>query len=230
MNALRDRIRRNLEAVREGIARASDRSGRDPAGVTVVGASKTVSLETVRLAVEGGLTDLGENYVNELRRKAPALPEVRWHFIGTLQSNTARHVAELVEVVETLSGAHAARRLSRRATASGRTVDGLIEVDMVGGRSGIDPPGLGRFAEEVAGLEGIRLIGLMTLPPLPRTPEDSRQFFVRLRELRDGLRETHPEVLELSMGMSLDYEVAVEEGATMVRIGTAVFGPRTPPA
>jgi pyridoxal phosphate enzyme (YggS family) len=226
----RDQIEQNLAAVRAGIARASERVGRQPDEVTLVGASKTVAVETISFAVEAGLTDLGENYVRELRRKAPALPGVRWHFIGTLQSNTAHHVADLVDVVETLSGSHAARRLAGRAAGSGRTVEALIEVDLVGGRTGVAPDRLAGFADEVAALDGIRLVGLMTLPPIPQAAEDSRPFFLRLRELRDRIRETHPKVLELSMGMSLDYRVAIEEGATMVRIGTAVFGPRTPPA
>ena len=152
---------------------------------------------------------------------------VRWHFIGTLQASSAHHVAALADIVETVAGEKATARLARRAHASGREIDALIEVDLTGERSGVSPEDLPAFADLVAGLEGITLRGLMTLPPIPERAEDARPWFVRLRELRDALADTHPQVVELSMGMSLDYAVAVEEGATMVRIGTALFGPRT---
>ena len=156
------------------------------------------------------------------------MPDVRWHFIGTLQTNTAHHVAALADVVETVTGGHATERLARRAAASGRTIDALIEVDLTGERTGVLPEDAAATADRIASLEGLRLVGLMTIPPIRDGAEDARPYFVRLRELRDRIRERHPEVLELSMGMSLDYQVAVEEGATMVRVGTALFGPRAP--
>lgn len=215
---LADRIERVLASIDEA---ASGRS------VRLVAAAKGVGADVVRAAVEAGVTDVGENYVRELRAKAPAIDGVRWHFLGTLQSGTAHHVADLADVVQTLAGGRASERLARRARSAGRTLDALIEVDLTGHRSGVRPEDLARVADEVASLDGLRLVGVMTLPPLPRVPEDSRPHFARLRELRDRLRTDHPEVLELSMGMSLDYEVAVQEGATMVRIGTALFGPRS---
>jgi uncharacterized pyridoxal phosphate-containing UPF0001 family protein len=116
--------------------------------------------------------------------------------------------------------------LARRAAEAGRRIDVLIEVDLTNDRTGVAPEEAPHLADRVATIEGLRLAGLMTLPPMPERPEDARPFFVRLRELRDRIREQHPEVVELSMGMSLDYQVAIEEGATMVRIGTALFGPR----
>jgi PLP dependent protein len=130
--------------------------------------------------------------------------------------------------VQTLASPRSAERLARRAAEAGRRLEALIEVDLTGARSGVAPAELPGFARRVADLEGVELTGLMTLPPIPTDPEDGRPFFVGLRELRDRLREDLPQVVELSMGMSLDYEVAAEEGATMVRIGTALFGPRTP--
>jgi PLP dependent protein len=145
-----------------------------------------------------------------------------------LQSSTAHHVADLADVVQTVSGAHAARRLAGRAAQAGKVLDVLIEVDLVGDRTGVSPEQLPSFVGDVSGLEGLRLRGLMTLPPIPRAAEDSRAWFAQLRDLRDRVRDKRPEVLELSMGMSLDYAIAVEEGATIVRIGTALFGPRTP--
>ena len=216
----------NLARVRNTIERAGARAGRAAADVTIVGAVKTVPVERIRAAVELGLTDLGENYVGELRDRAPRFPEARWHFIGTLQSGTAAHVADLADVVETLASERATERLARRAARAGRRIDALIEVDLTGERSGVPPERVAALADRVAALEGLRLVGLMTLPPIPERAEDSRPFFARLRDLRDRVRDAHPDMLELSMGMSLDYEVAVEEGATMVRIGTALFGER----
>jgi len=119
-------------------------------------------------------------------------------------------------------------RLSRRAAEAGRRIPSLIEVDFTAARTGVDPEAVPAFADEVAGMEGLELVGLMTLPPMPETPEDTRPFFRQLRELRDVLRDRHAGCVELSMGMSLDYQVAVEEGATMIRIGTALFGEREP--
>jgi uncharacterized pyridoxal phosphate-containing UPF0001 family protein len=137
-------------------------------------------------------------------------------------------VATLADVVETLSGERATARLARRAADDGRRLEALIEVDLTGDRAGVGPDEIGAFADRVARFEGLRLRGLMTLPPLTETAEGARPWFRQLRALRDRVREKHPDVVDLSMGMSLDYQAAVEEGATMVRIGTALFGPRTP--
>ena len=191
-------------------------------------AAKTVPSAAVGWVVEAGVPDVGENYVKELRTARPEVPNARWHFIGTLQTNTAHHVAALADVVQTLASSRSAARLARRAAEAGRVIEALIEVDLTGQRSGVPPDRLEAFAGEVAGMEGLRLTGLMTLPPIPSDPEDARPAFVELRELRERLNRNLPQVVELSMGMSLDYEVAAEEGATMVRIGTALFGPRTP--
>jgi hypothetical protein len=227
MHGTRDEVIANLATIRETIGGACARSGRDPAEVTLVAAAKTVPSEVVACAVEAGVTAVGHNYVQELREMHEEVVGVRWHFIGTLQASSAHHVAALADVVETLAGEKATARLARRAHDAGRVVDALIEVDLTGGRTGVRPEQAAEFAGFVAGLEGVRLRGLMTLPPIPERAEDARPWFIRLRDLRDRLAETHPQVVELSMGMSLDYAVAVEEGATMVRIGTALFGPRT---
>jgi hypothetical protein len=226
--ATADAIAASLATIVGSIEHACDRSGRDPAEVRIVGASKTVDLRRIRWAHEAGVSAFGENYVQELRRKAPELPQARWHFIGTLQASGAHHVADLSDVVETLAGERATERLARRAAEAGRVVDALIEVDLAGRGTGVPPDRLPAFADRVAGLRGVRLRGLMTLPPFDPDPEAARPWFERLRRARDDLRERHPQMLELSMGMSLDYPVAVEEGATMVRIGTALFGPRAP--
>ncbi len=219
-------LARNLRTVRERISRAAGRSARDPADVTLVAASKTVPIDVVRHAFELGVTDFGENYVRELREKVPAVPDARWHFIGGLQTSGVHHIASLADVVETVAGGPATARLARRAAEAGRPLDAMIEVDFTGVRSGVPPRSLLPLVDLVAALRGLRLVGLMTLPPIPERPADSRPYFAQLRELRDLAQGTHPSVLDLSMGMSLDYEVAIEEGATIVRVGTALFGER----
>ncbi|HEV8089630.1 MAG TPA: YggS family pyridoxal phosphate-dependent enzyme [Actinomycetota bacterium] len=231
MSAHAEEIASNLDTVRRRLADAAVDASRDPAAVRLIVVTKTVSVATIRDAIAAGARDLGENYVNELREKRPAIedPEVRWHFIGALQSSTAQHVADLADVVHTVAGERAARRLAGRAARDGRTLDALLEVDFTTERAGLSPEAVPGAAELLASLEGVHLRGLMTIAPLTPDAEGARPWFRRLRELRDTLRERHPDVLDLSMGMSLDYQVAVQEGATMVRIGTAVFGARTPP-
>ncbi len=222
----KDAVLANLATIRERMERACDRAGRDPRGVRLVAASKTVEAEAVGWVHEVGVADFGENYVQELRAKREAAPNATWHFIGTLQSHTAHHVAELADVVETLAPGRALRRLARRAAERGRTLPALIEVDFTGERTGISPEAVSGFADEVVATPGLELAGLMTLPPMPEIPEDTRPVFRRLRELLARVADRFPSAVELSMGMSLDYEAAVEEGATMVRIGTALFGDR----
>lgn len=215
-----------MRAVRARIDAACARAGRPAGEVLLIGASKTVPAERVRAVMEAGVTDFAENYANELEEKSRAVPGARWHFIGKLQTGTVRHVAERAAVVHTLEPGHAVGRLARRVAAGGRRIDGLIQVDQTGRRQGTDPAELAGFARAVAATDGIRLIGLMTLPPPTPDPEGARPFFRRLREMRDELRGSHPDLRDLSMGMSGDLEIAVEEGATMVRVGTALFGGR----
>jgi pyridoxal phosphate enzyme (YggS family) len=227
MHASRDEILANLASIRDGIRAGAETAGRDPADVLLVAAAKTVPVEPIRWVVAAGVTAIGQNYVKELRATHDAVDGPRWHFIGTLQASSAHHVAALADVVETVTGDRATERLARRAAEAGRVIDALLEVDYTGERSGLPPHLAEDAAVRVAAMEGLRLRGLMTLPPLTTTAEEARPWFARLRALRDRIRERLPEVVDLSMGMSLDYRVAVEEGATMVRIGTALFGART---
>jgi pyridoxal phosphate enzyme (YggS family) len=224
-------IASNLDTVRTRLGDAATDAGRALADVRLIVVTKTVPVGDIRDAIAAGATDLGENYVTELRDKRPAIddPTVRWHYIGALQSNTAHHVADRADVVHTVAGERAARRLAGRASRNGRPLDVLLEVDFTGERSGVAPEEAPARADLVAALDGVRLCGLMTIAPPTPGAEGARPWFRQLRELRDGVGEHHPDVLDLSMGMSLDYQVAVQEGATMVRIGTAVFGARTSP-
>jgi hypothetical protein len=222
----RDALLANLEAVRVGIAEACGTVGRDPHEVRLVAAAKTVPPEPIRWLVAAGAVDIGENYVQELAVAHDVVAGARWHFIGTLQSGTAHRVADLADVVQTLASERAASRLARRAHQRGRTLEALLEVDFTGERTGLDPEEVGHAADRAASLVGLRLTGLMTLPAFDPDPEAARPTFRRLRELAESLRGRHPGLRELSMGMSADYRVAVEEGATMVRIGTTLFGQR----
>jgi PLP dependent protein len=215
-----------LEEVRSNIRSACERTGRDPSSIRVVAVTKEVPVDLARWALEAGLVDLGENYVKEMATKVRALPQANWHYVGVLQSSTAHVVADLAGVVHSLAPGKACTRLAGRAERAGRVLTALIQVDFTGRRAGAEPNDVPPFAREAASMPSIDLRGLMTLPPEPKQAEDSRPYFRRLRELRDRVREDVDGFDELSMGMSADYEVAVEEGATIVRLGTALFGER----
>ncbi len=216
----------NLATIRGRLAKACERAGRDASSVRLVAIGKTVEAEALGWVRSAGVQDLGENYVRELRAKRETVPDVRWHFVGTIQASGAHHVAELADVVQTVVPGRAMARLGRRAAERGRTLTALVEVDFTGERVGVAPGDVVEACEAVARTEGLDLRGLMTVPPVTRTAEEARPYFRRLRELLAPVAERHPGAAELSMGMSLDYQVAVEEGATMVRIGTALFGAR----
>lgn len=220
-------LARNAHEVRSRIARAAAIAGRDPGEVRLVAVSKTFPPDVCAEAVAAGLTDLGENYVGELREKAPEL-DATWHFLGPLQTGTVRHVARLADWVQSLVPGHAATALASHAARAGRRIRGLIQVDLAGRGTAVAPGDVAAAAEALAGSEGLEICGLMTLPPPCETSEEARPYFRELRALRDGLVQAHPELRELSMGMSLDYEVGVQEGATIVRVGTALFGDRPP--
>jgi PLP dependent protein len=215
-------IERAVAEVRERIARACEGAARDPGEVRLVAVTKTVPAEAVRRAAEAGISDLGENYVQEMERKRAAAPQATWHFLGKVQSNKAHRVLDVADVVQTLEPGRAADRLERRAAERGEPVVCLVQVDFTGRRVGVDEGRVEAFVEALDG-SPLRVQGLMTVAPLGEPPGPA---FRRLRTLRDRLRERFPAVQELSMGMSADLEEAVREGATMVRVGTAIFGPR----
>ncbi|MGH2740682.1 MAG: YggS family pyridoxal phosphate-dependent enzyme [Actinomycetota bacterium] len=212
-----------IGAVRSRIAEACARVNRDPRDVRLIAATKLVASERVAAAAAAGLTDFGENYVQELEEKRGAAPDATWHFIGRLQRNKVARLLESADVVQTLEPGAATDLLERLAAEKPSPTFCLVEVDFTGRRVGVAPDSLRWFLEEIAHRPGLRVTGLMTLPPLG---EDPRPYFARLRELREDAAEVAPDVRELSMGMTSDYEVAIEEGATMIRVGTAIFGPR----
>ena len=215
-------MRERLAAVRERIARAAERARCDPAEITLLAVTKRFPAAVIREAWELGLREFGENYVQEFERKAPEVADLtpaRLHLIGHLQSNKSNKAAELFQVIQTVDSPKLARRLNE----AGRTLDGMLEVKLSEeeAKSGADPVALAQLIAAVRGCGNLRLLGLMTMPPWTEEPEASRSYFRRLRELaeRHGLRQ-------LSMGMSHDLEAAIEEGATCVRVGTALFGKR----
>jgi PLP dependent protein len=214
-----------LVAVQAGIREACRRSGRSPEQVLLVAVTKTVPLEVVEEARRLGLTDFAENHAGELATKAQAVP-ARWHFIGKLQRGTAGRIADHAHVVHSAEPGRALERVGHRTAAKGKLIPCLVQVDFTGRRQGVAPEDAERAVESAMGVDGIRVVGLMTLPPWSDDPEATRPFFRRLADLRDGLRKRWPQVAELSMGMSGDFGVAIEEGATMVRVGTALFGDR----
>lgn len=216
----------NLASVRSRIAKSCERAGREVRTVRLVAIGKGVEAQALGWVREAGIEDLGENYVRQLRDKHDAVPDARWHFVGTLQASGAHHVAELADVVQTVVPGKAMDRLARRAAERDRRLPALVEVDFTGVRTGVRPRDVAAACEEVAAADGLELAGLMMLPPQTPAAEQARPYFRDLRALLGDVAERHPGAVELSMGMSLDYEVAIEEGATMVRIGTALFGAR----
>jgi pyridoxal phosphate enzyme (YggS family) len=218
-------LRAAIEAVRSGIASACLRVHRDPNGVLLVAVTKTVAVGAIERAREVGLREFAENYANELAAKAPHV-QATWHFIGKVQRGNVPRIVEHAQVVHSIEPGRPLERLAARAASEAKVLRTLLQVDFTGRRQGVSPEDAGAAADACSSLQGMRLVGLMTLPPWTGDPEATRPYFARLRRLRDRIRQDHPEVVELSMGMSGDYEVAVEEGATMVRVGTALFGPR----
>ena len=226
-------IAENLSSIQERIGKAALRAGRDPAEIRLVAVSKTVSAESIQQAIAAGVTLLGENYVQEARNKIACIgKQVEWHFIGHLQSNKARYAVELFSMIHSVDRLSLAEELDHAANKHGKIVPILIQVNISGeeSKSGIDPQETLQLLKRIAGLQHLSIQGLMTMPPWFENPEDSRPYFSSLRKLREKLsREKIPGVAlqELSMGMSGDFEVAIEEGATLMRIGTAIFGPRS---
>lgn len=228
-------FRRAREVVLGRIAAAAARAGRDPAAVTLVAVSKTVAADRVRAAVAAGLTILGENRVQEGAAKVPEVPGAVWHLLGPLQANKARRAVEAFDVLEAVGSVELAERLDRIAAElrPGRPLPVLLQVNVAGdpAKSGFDEASVEAALPELASLANLRLDGLMTIGRLVDTAEEARPTFIALRELAARLRAHEPRLgPALSMGMSDDYETAVEEGATIVRVGRALFGERPRPA
>jgi len=209
---------------------AARRAGRDPGGVRLVAVSKTVDLDRLRQALAAGQRLFGENYLQEAQRKIEALgPGVSWHFVGHLQTNKAKGAVALFDLIHSVDRLRLAQALNEAASKISKIQDILLQVNLAGeeSKSGAALAEVPALIQHIRLLPNLRLLGLMTMPPFLPDPEAARPFFLALRELRDRLEQNGFGPLpELSMGMTGDFEAAVEEGATLVRVGTAVFGPR----
>jgi pyridoxal phosphate enzyme (YggS family) len=220
----------NLETVRQRIRAACERAGRNPDSVTLLAVSKTHPPETIKAAADCGQIFFGENKVQEARAKIPLCPgKLRWHFIGHLQSNKCRDAVELFEMIQSVDSLSLAQEINKRAEQAAKRMPVLMEVNVAGEASkfGYQPERLLAELKEINALPRVEIHGLMTVPPWSPEAEESRPHFRRLRELKQRAEQVLGVPLpHLSMGMSGDFEIAIEEGATIVRVGTALFGPR----
>lgn len=226
-------IPQNLARIRERIADAAGRAGRSPDDVRLIAVSKTHPVDAVRAAADAGQRDFGENKVQEALQKIALSADnrLKWHLIGHLQSNKARKAAGAANAIHAIDSVDLLKRIDQAAGEAGRTVEVLIQVDLAleDTKFGAPVASVGTIVHAAGNCSAARLIGLMLLPPMAENPADARPWFARLRALRDELLESGvaaERLRELSMGMSHDFEVAIEEGATMVRVGTAIFGAR----
>lgn len=222
-----------LTAIRERIAAVAQSAGRDPSSIRLVAVSKTFPAGAVREAWQAGQRDFGENRVQEALQKIAASADlpIRWHLLGHLQMNKARKAGPAFSMIQSVDSVELLEKLDRAAAEAGKSPELLVQVDLAreATKFGAPPDEARRILDAAAACHAVRVRGLMTLPPLPDTPEDSRPWFRQLRELRDRWQaEGVPRSMlaELSMGMSGDFDVAIQEGATIVRVGTAIFGSR----
>lgn len=222
----------NYQNIRARIGEAAARVGRAPTSVKLLAAAKSQSVEAIGAAIAGGVALIGENYVQEAQEKKARLSEpAEWHMIGHLQRNKAKLAVQLFDLIESLDGIALARELDKEGRSRGKRVRVFVEVNVAGeeSKSGIAKSAVASLMEGVAELSHLRIEGLMTVPPFRENLEDVRPYFRELRELKEQLNALglpNVELKELSMGMTHDYTVAIEEGATIVRVGTALFGPR----
>ena len=222
----------NYRKILDRINEIAGKCGRHPREVKVLGAAKSQSVESIRAAIAAGVTLIGENYVQEAEAKKAQVSEaIEWHMIGHLQRNKAKAAAEIFALIESLDSVALALELEKQGRQRGKKIRALVEVNLAGeeSKSGIAKDDLASLLEAIAELKHVTVEGLMTVPPFREEPEESRPYFRELRELKDKLnaqRIPNVDLAELSMGMTHDYPVAIEEGATIVRIGTALFGPR----
>jgi pyridoxal phosphate enzyme (YggS family) len=226
-------LKKRLQQIRERINKTATACGRDPETVRLVAVSKTIPPKRVKEAIDAGVTILGENYIQEAREKINALSSytVSWHFIGHLQSNKAKYAVRLFDLIHSLDSFKLARELDKQAKKINKVQEVLIQVNIgeESSKSGIYKQNTIELIEAIGYLENLSVKGLMTVPPFFDAPEKVRPFFADLRSLRDHIKNANlPNITmaELSMGMTGDFEAAIEEGATLVRIGTAIFGKR----
>ena len=226
-------IAQNLAAIQARIHRAAIEANRHPDEIELVAVSKTIDAATIQSAIEAGVTVLGENYIQEARAKFEQLSTLpaRWHFIGHLQTNKAKYAVRQFDLIHTVDSSRVAKAINKEAAKIDKVQPVLIQINIAREetKAGIETEEVEQLVREVAQMDHLKLKGLMTMPPFFNAPERVRPFFQQLREIRDRLQQLNlpgADLSELSMGMTGDFEVAIAEGATLVRIGTAIFGGR----
>jgi hypothetical protein len=227
-------IATNIRSIRERVAQAAASCGRRPEEIVLLAVSKTVPAESISQAADAGLFQFGENRVQEAEGKIAYFRNIRkleWHLVGHLQTNKARRAVELFDVIHSLDSLKLAAKLNQASLETGKVLSVLVQVDLSQEETkfGADPAEIRTIAEALSNFRGLRLDGLMTIPPFTEDPERARPYFARLRQLKETMESEQPGCLgkgHLSMGMSHDFTQAIREGATMLRIGTAIFGPR----
>lgn len=226
-------IAQNVEILKNRIREACSRVGRKPDEVLLLGVTKTFKVENIREACEAGVSDFGENYVQELNEKRTQLldKQIRWHFIGHLQSNKVKYIAEYIHLIHSVDNKRLAEEIHKRAEKANRTIDILVEVHTTdeATKFGVVPSQTVALVKQISKYNRLRVQGLMTMGPFSDDPNDSRPSFRQVAELKQSIEREgieHVEMRHLSMGMTHDFEVGIEEGATIIRIGTAIFGKR----
>lgn len=232
MSSELDYIKENIGFIRERVGKAALKSGRSPEEVKIIAVTKTVGLDKMNRAIEEGLIDLGENRVQELCEKYGAIGrECNWHLIGHLQTNKVKYIADKVAMIHSVDRMELAEEIQKRASQAGRVIDMLIQVNVSGEESkfGAEPHWIPELVKKLSRLQNIKVRGLMTIAPYAEDPEDIRYVFKGLKKIFIDIQKENIDNIDmslLSMGMSNDYEVAIEEGANLVRIGTSIFGQR----
>ena len=224
-------LKKNYQDVKERIARAAQRAGRDPAEIKLLAVSKTKPLEDIQVLHEQGQTAFGENYSQELAGKAEAMPDLEWHMIGHLQRNKVKYIIDKVKLTHAVDSLRLAEMIEKEAVSHDTEANILLEVNMAEEESkfGFKAEETAEAAEAIGKLEHVHILGLMTSAPFTNDPETNRPYFRAMKELAQTITEKHFDNVKmdiLSMGMTRDFEIAIEEGATIVRVGTALFGER----
>jgi len=224
-------ISSRYHAVQETIRRAAEKAGRSPGDIRLVVVSKTYGVDEIREAIKAGATLLGESRVQEAKEKIAVLgrENLQWHLVGHLQKNKVKYIFDLFHMVHSVDSVELAEEIHRLGTAKNRGMEILIQVNVAGDEAkfGLSPDSALEAVKEISRLKNVSIRGLMTIPPFEEDPEKSREYYKSLRELRDHIVARGFDLPELSMGMSHDYGVAIEEGATLIRVGSAIFGERT---
>jgi PLP dependent protein len=225
-------LKENLDGIRSRIDEACTSCGRDPGSVTLIGVTKTYESDVINASIDLGITDIAENKVQEITRKYDDVKKgVKWHLIGHLQSNKVKYIIDKVDLIHSVDSLKLAEEISKRAKSIGRVMDILIQVNVVQEESkfGVDVEHVVPLVRELSNLSGIRVVGLMNIAPFYENPEEVRPIFSKMKQIFDGLKKMDYDNIEmkyLSMGMSNDFKVAIEEGANLIRVGTAIYGKR----